>query len=251
MAYLYDLGWRQGSVFRCLLPFHTIRASPDGIAEAEGSHDLWAVVTQDCDLAAADETTDDPIVELRPIYQDSESRTSGIRSREVALMGAKGPFLHGQSPRVMLSPAALIALTLLPEGTLDNPLTDRELTRLKTWLGKRYDRPAVPKELAGLAKHIAAAVKMHKSDSIVPGVRDVLWQAEMGAPPRFSLYAVLDEGTGRESARRWLAAIALEVPSEVGVADVIEAAPGKDISWDLVETSYSADVSDITWRGGG
>lgn len=251
MAYLYDSGWRQGSVLRFSLHFSTIGApSSIEISEVQDKHDLWVVVAQDCDLAVADENSDEPIIELRPVYEDSKARPSGIRSRELVLMDSQNFFLHAQSPRVMASPLALAIATLSTSDALDNPLGDHELTRLKTWAGKRYDRPAVPEEFAQLARNIAAAVTVHRRDAIVHGIRDVLWQAEMSDPPRFSLYAVLADGTNQNLAQEWLTAMALEVPIEIGVPDEIEAAPATQISLRLIETSYSADVSDITWHRG-
>ncbi len=252
MAYLYDLGWRQGSLAAVSLGFSTTCATASGgISEIRDSHDFWVVATQDCDLAAADQSFNEPVVELRPIYRDGKSRPSGIRSRELVLVDSDALFLHAQSPRVMISPAALVASTVRLADVPGNHLTDHELVRLKTWLGKRYDRPAVPEELGKLARNIAAAVQMHRGDEIVRGIRDVLWQGEVAQPPRFSIYAVLSKEADQTRAREWLTAVALEGPVTVGVPDEIEAVPATRISLELIETSYSADVSDVTWQGGG
>jgi hypothetical protein len=142
--------------------------------------------------------------------------------------------------------------SILTHETLapDNPLADHELIRLKTWLGKRYDRPAVPDEITDLARHIASAITVHRGNPIVRGIRDVLWQYELADPPRFSLYAVLEEEADPGGAREWLATVALEIPADVGVADEIEATDARRTSLYLIENSYSADVSDLTWRGG-
>lgn len=251
MAYLYDLGWRQGSLLRYPLVFSTIHANAAAhISTAQDTHGLWVVVTQDCDLAIADEIYDEAIIELRPIYQDAKSRPSGIRSRELLLMDRSSFFLRAQSPRAMVSPASLVAATRSSPLNLENPLREHEVTRLKTWVGKRYDRPAVPEELVPLARNIAAAVEMHGKDAIVPGIRDILWQAQISIPPRFSLYAVLADDTDAGQAREWLGKLAMEVPADIGIADEIEVATASGISLHLIETSYSADVSDITWRRG-
>jgi len=47
----------------------------------------------------------------------------------------------------------------------------------------------------------------------------------------------------------WLADVSRQVPVDLGVADVIEAATAEGTSFSLVETSYAADVSQITWSG--
>jgi hypothetical protein len=67
-------------------------------------------------------------------------------------------------------------------------------------------------------------------------------------PPRYSLYAVLVDPADELEVRAWLATAAQAVPVDLGVADVIEAATAARISLNLVETSYPADVSQLTWR---
>jgi hypothetical protein len=68
-------------------------------------------------------------------------------------------------------------------------------------------------------------------------------------PTRYSLYAVLALPEDRDEVREWLTSVAGAVPAGLGIADVIEAAPATEISHDLVETSYAADDSQLTWRG--
>ena len=69
-----------------------------------------------------------------------------------------------------------------------------------------------------------------------------------GHPPRFSLFAVLDGEADEDSVRKWLAGISLEVPSDLGVVDQVEAASSRRISLELIESSYSADITQLTWR---
>ena len=67
-------------------------------------------------------------------------------------------------------------------------------------------------------------------------------------PPRFSLIAVLDNPADEGAVREWLADIAKAVPTALGVANRIEAAPATQISLHLIENSYPADVTQLTWR---
>jgi len=69
-------------------------------------------------------------------------------------------------------------------------------------------------------------------------------------PTRFSLYAVLQQAGDEEDAREWLSGIACAIPVALGVADRIEAATPAGISFHLIETSYAADVTQLTWRPG-
>jgi hypothetical protein len=71
---------------------------------------------------------------------------------------------------------------------------------------------------------------------------------ESPSPPRFSLFAVLENEADENDARTWLSAISLEIPSHLGLLDQIEAATARGISLELIETSYSADVTQVTWR---
>jgi hypothetical protein len=69
-----------------------------------------------------------------------------------------------------------------------------------------------------------------------------------GDPARYSLFAVLDHPNDESEVRAWLARIAQAVPVELGVADQIEAASADGIAFSTIESSYSADVSLVTWR---
>jgi hypothetical protein len=48
--------------------------------------------------------------------------------------------------------------------------------------------------------------------------------------------------------RTWLSAAALAVPAALGVADEIQAVTADRVSLHLIETSYAADVSQVTCR---
>ena len=61
-------------------------------------------------------------------------------------------------------------------------------------------------------------------------VRDVLMQFdETASPVRFSLFAVLEDDADEHKVRNWLSSIALDIPSDLGVADRIEAASASEV----------------------
>jgi hypothetical protein len=247
MASLHAKGWRQGSVFSAALPLTYVVVAEDGTPAARSSpHGRWVVVSQDCDLDGTDEAESEATVELRPIFVDEPPEDWGIRSGK--LLVAEGEYLVASSPRVTVS--AHVLSTLLDGGDIAHrePSTDRKLA-LKTWLGVRYDRPAVPTELVPLATRISREVRARRFRETAGRTRDVLMQFDdSGTPPRFSLFAVLERAEDEDEVRTWLSEAALAVPRTLGVADEIRAAPASEISLHLIETSYAADVSQVTWR---
>lgn len=73
---------------------------------------------------------------------------------------------------------------------------------------------------------------------------------ETALPIRFSLFAILVDEDDESQVREWLSCIAQAIPATLGLADQIEAATTAGISFELIETSYAADVSSLTWRPG-
>ena len=72
--------------------------------------------------------------------------------------------------------------------------------------------------------------------------------ADHFTPPRYSLYGIVLNEADSADVRRWLADVATRVRIELGVSDEIEAATTAGVSLELIETSYAADVTQITWR---
>lgn len=244
MASLYARGWRQGSIFAAGLPLDAVRLDANGQLEREtGRHGIWVIATQDCDLDATDDGFADPRIELRPVFTDDPPQDWGIRSARLLL--TEQEYIVSSSPRVTV--AATVLTKLLAEGCARREPDPARRAALKTWLGLRYDRPAVPTALVPLAMRVAKEVRRQRQ----PGrrVRDVLMQFDDSVqPPLYSLYAVLVDPADEADVRAWLATAAQAVPVELGVADIIEAGTAAQISLNLVETSYSADVSQLTWR---
>jgi len=238
---LYDVGWRQGRLARASLPLPQVDLDTEGrVALLQQPHDLWVVATQDCDLDLLSGADDAASVELRPVYE-REQGDWGIRSRWFRLSGRY--FTHADRPRLHVSPRTL-------ERAAQEPLLDEvRVVAFKTWLGLRYDRPAVPPELLPLMRAIGDEVHADRH-ALAHVTRDVLVQVEQeDGHVRYSLFGVVLDDSHVEDVRRWLADLATRVAIELGVADEIEAATPAGISLQLIETSYAADVTRITWRG--
>ena len=230
------------------LPLRGITCSGDEPEPVDVPHGEWMVASQECDLVAMSDTLEDPEVELRPVYRTEPPPDWGIRSARLLLSDEPSRYLIANSPRVHVAP--LLLTTMLAKGAVRTDLDHDRRTAVKTWLGLRYDRPAVPDEFVDLAKRIAEEVARKPRRATGQKVRDVLMQFESGGEtPRFSLFAVLEDDEDAELVREWLADIAQAVPTDMGLADELEVAPAARISLQLVETSYSADVTQLTWRG--
>jgi len=249
LARLYHLGWRQGSLFLARLACYGVILNEAGtVVQDYHEHDAWVVATQNCDLARFEETGSEDVVELRPVFRAHPPSERGIRSRKY-LLGPPG-YLEAESRRLMISPAALQALLRL-RTTRDNVVADDEdrVRGLKTWLGYRYDRPAVPDEYHSLATRIAEEVERHRARSYSGQVRDILVQFVEDDPPRYKLFAVIIDAADRDEIRLWLAEVARAVPAELGIADEFDAATADQTSLALIEASYAVDLTSVTWGG--
>jgi hypothetical protein len=205
------------------------------------------VVSQDCTLAYADSEDLEPRIEIRPVLNDDPPSQRGIRSRKLWLEGNE--YLDDASPHVLIAPRVLTRLLL--QGAIRDATGESRTLALKLWLGKRYDRPAVPDALIPLAQRLAEEVKRkrHRGQAMV--VRDVLFRADTDyTPPRIRLYALVEKPEDREPTRVWLAEIAMSIPTNLGVVDEFESGTSDDFAISVLENSYSADVSDVTWGQG-
>ncbi len=243
---LYELGWRQGSIFDAALPADTVVLAPNGAYQREQQeHGVWVVASQDCDLAVTPSTADGACIELRPVFSEEPPTDWGIRSRRLRLTDAC--YVVAESPRTMISPAALVA-----HGTscARAPLAPGRTVALKTWLGLRYDRPAVPDQLVELVQAIATRVADRQRRAVGEIVHDVLVQFDLsGTAPRYFLFAVIADGADREAVRSWLGAIGAGVSLDLGVMAGYDLGTKAETSLELVENSFAADLSRLTWRG--
>jgi hypothetical protein len=244
MTSLYERGWRQGSAFTANLPLDAVVCdSAVSASRDQKEHGRWVLATQDCDLNFTGDDDPEPTIELRPTFDRDPPTDWGIRSYRYRLNESE--YVTSQSRRTMIS-AALLSTLRVPA---EEDVSAARRRGLKTWLGLRYDRPAVPESLLDLAKSVVSEVSRAKNRPMGLRVRDVLMQFdESTEPPRFSLYAVLDNEEDRDAAREWLATIVMAVPRDLGVSDELDARAATGITLHLVETSYSADVTQLTWR---
>lgn len=188
-----------------------------------------------------------PVVELRQVHVSDPPNHEGIHARKFLLSADSGHYLVDDKPSAFVSPRFICDPSLASALYL---LGDSRVLALKTWLGKRYDRPAVPDELIPVARAIAEAVKSSGENGLADQVRDVYMQfADIDGTVKFSLFAVTTDGADVVKIREWLAGCALEVSVDLGVPSEIEALTASQISYATIETSYCADLSQLTWMG--
>jgi hypothetical protein len=188
-----------------------------------------------------------PVVELRQVHDSDPPSHEGIHARKFLLNSSLGHYLVDDKPSAFVSPR-FICDPMLSVSIYQ--LDGARVLALKTWLGNRYDRPAVPNEFVPLARAIADSVKSTEEKELAKQVRDVYMQFEKSQKEvRFSLYAMITEDGDVAKIREWLAACALQVPADLGLASAIEALPASQMSYATVETSYCADLSQLTWMG--
>lgn len=246
---VYAAGWRQGSVLEASIDVvSTIRNPASGeMSHLEQSHSLWALVAQDCSLFRMRANSNTPVVELRQVHDSDPPTHEGIHARKFLLDSSLGHYLVDDKPSAFVSPRFLCDTVLV---TRNYQLGESRVLALKTWLGNRYDRPAVPDELVPLAKAIASSVKSSSRAELGQNVRDVYMKFEGSADDvRFYLYAVLVEDKNRIEIREWLAECVLDISSDLGLLSGVEALPASEISLETVETLYCADLSQLTWMG--
>ncbi len=246
--HLYAAGWRQGMLLETALPLEYVRLEPNGVASHRADHGAWVLVTQDCDLDGTDIADPRLCVELRPTYalQVGDGRKAGsIRDRWFVY--DERYELDSRSPRTMITAAALS--TLVAFRGVELPLPRKQ--QLRTWLGKRYDRPALPDEYIAAAKIIGKEVERNRHSAEWPKMRDLLVSYQ---PPRAGtttpivrLYAIIFDERDRSGIRTFIDGIAATVTKR-DVAAVIEAhvATDREVTLQLLENTYAADLSKLS-----
>jgi hypothetical protein len=233
---------RMGIMLSRLVRREHVEPSPSPVARS-ATHGLWVICSQDCTLDQVGIEEPEPVIELRPVLVENPPTDWGIRARRFLLDSSH--YVDDYLPRTSIAP---VALTYIRErGNPRAPLPSDRALAFKTWLGLRYDRPAVPPDRVELARKIAEAVKALQRPAI-PAVRDVLMQFGPGDPPEYAVVAVVLDPADKQLARQWLADVALRVPTHLGTPVRLEAVTTTEASLDLVENSYAADTSQITWR---
>lgn len=239
------MGWRQGSFVEVELPLAGFVLGDQGQVRAcSGTHRMWVVASQDCDLNDWETTRTEPLVELRArITADDPDAEWGIRSRVLRLTESEG--VHSDSAPLRISPAALVAM-----ARPANVIALARAIAFKTWLGRRYDRPAVPNAQVALARDIAARARRPSRRGFAVELHDMLIQFDdRTTPPTFLLFAVVADGTDKEVARQWLTEVGIAVPDRLGVLGEVDAGYRSETSLELIESAYSADLSGLSWPG--
>jgi hypothetical protein len=207
------------------------------------TYDRWVIASQDCDLDTSDITSAEATIEARPVSTGNPNADWGIRSRILRL--SDDAYIEASSPRLNLSPKVLASL----DDAREPPIDPGRAEALKTWLGLRYDRPAVPPQYVDLAREIAGAVRRTRSAELSDRTHDVLMQFSEGSPPRFVLVAVAIDGVNAEGIAQWLVNASLQIPAELGVLGQAPTVLTKrTLSIQFLEDSYAADLSAVTWR---
>ncbi|WP_433164680.1 hypothetical protein [Kribbella sp. CA-247076] len=216
------------------------------------------IATQDCELAWTDADRDDYCIEVRPVFHEDPPDMWGIRSQRILLTQVQ--YLDSQSPRMMLSPRLIAASKDLLHKLCLMPSAARAV---KTWLGLRYDRPAVPGIFVDLHMALRSQVTKKSRRKLGFYVRDVMVRYAKNGEGlvTFELFAVLPrsdtpEGAAaavvRDKIEEWLADIAKSIPVSLGVASQVLAVPADRASIAFLEEAYAVDASDVSWpRGGG
>jgi hypothetical protein len=243
MTRLYDRGWRQGTVFNLDVTTISSTLVDGGLQAISETHGLWVVSSQDCDVAQVDANSTACCIEIRQVKEGDPGSGLGIRSRMLRL--SDDLYVDAGTPRALVAPALLTELAMV---RLWEPDASRARA-FKTWLGRRYDRPAVQDEELELAHAIAKALREHRTQPIADETHDVLMQ--IGADsPSYSLFAVVTPACDRRGALEWLTRAALAVDPELGVmAQEPLVLTKAQLSLELLEQSYSADLSDVSWGG--
>lgn len=247
---LRSKGWQQGCELRLPLPLRHTAVVHGAIADVVQTHELWVIAEQDCDLAWRAIVLDDTekfLVELRPVFTEDPPEDWGIRNQRF-LLDANGHHLLANAPVVRVTSEVIDAAEHV------DCLNDDHQLRLKTWMGLRYDRPAVPQRYMNLARALALALSVKKNRTRAERYRDVLAQYwyEDGVT-RYTLVAVLPGGPHDATsddvvdARTWLANSVRDVPADVGVAVSLEAYGDDALTLQYLEGSYSVDVSKLSW----
>lgn len=241
---LHTEGWRQGRLFKGTLSVAIHRGASLPARTDVVEYDRWVVCTQDCDLRSSGTEAGEPTIELRAVQSRDPPTDWGVRSRRFRL--TESAYVDAQIPRCHVEPRLLHSFTSERESL---PL-DARLRAFKTWLGLRYDRPAVPDELVDLARDVAKRCSSRGGRIAAESVHDVLMQFDETANPvRVALFAIVADDADKDAVRIWLGEAATRVRTDLGLVAIVDVGTRSETSLALVESSYAADLSQLTWGG--
>jgi hypothetical protein len=231
------------------LTYQTIVVRDGELVTESHDHSSWVLVDQDCDLSQTDLADNERLLELRAVQVlGSGQHISGILGRVVRLSEGLTCFAHGA--RIQLSAAAL---TALKADRAQAAMNDRERREFKTWLGLRYDRPAVPTRFDRIPKVL---LKMLKTKSFNPQrelVRDIVVYYEdapnAGDPTMVDVWAVLRDGANPEPVLKWLTGVRghlTDADKPPFVIRTIRARDAANTPLALIETYFALDSAKLS-----
>lgn len=207
----------------------------------EKNYHLWVIASQDCDLDSYPISENSALVELRPVFDEGVPSDYGIRSRKLRLSDQY--YTESEEPRLHVSPALLMTFLGGREGSLSEART----LAFKTWLGLRYDRPAVPPEHLPLMRAVVDALSKRKELVLTGSIHDVLVQVSANDPPEYVVFIVIEHESVRDDVRAWVAEKLAEIDPAIGILENLQAGTKAQLSLEFLESSYAADLTKITW----
>jgi hypothetical protein len=202
---------------------------------------LWIVATQDCDLASTAGDSEETI-EVLPVYESGEEH-SGYSIRDRLFYVTDRLYVDRRSPKVHVFSRVIAGHERRPD------LDARARRYFKTWLGRNYDRAAIPTQCIPTARRVSKAGEKEKNRDVEILVRDILMVFEdEEQPERVALYAVVYNGVPERlrEVELWLNGIAIKLGAKGTVVTRREALLESRTSLTLIEASYSADLSDLS-----
>jgi hypothetical protein len=249
---LFDAQWAQGALVRHGLPYSVTTLQGGELTLLSETHDLWILAEQDCDLSRIETTDDARFVELRAVsrYAPRERPMGGLAGKKFRLNDEL--LVSADGARATLAACALHFLEPHRDRTAVN--SDRR-RKFKTWLGMRYDRPAVPDRFIDASK--ALFKRLSRDKTAYASVRDVLVRFDPGVPPVVHLWAVTVDANPAtiERTGRWLRAVATELSDadlthQFAKIGLVEVQPARNTSLEILESYYSLDLEKLCLREG-
>jgi hypothetical protein len=209
----------------------------DGKTEAiDVAHGRWFLSEQDCDLSQTLEDDSEKLFELRAI----RSHGGDVPS---AITGAKARIDRTTCLVAMDLSTKVTARWLTVNVANRTVIPPERRAAIKTWLGFRYDRPAVPDEFTSAHRRLLALAKQERRDFNFTPLRDVFVGYERSATAGeavANIYAVLEDDSGVAAAQSWLARIRDTVsPTESFIVGEVVAAAIQDTPLNLPEIAFS------------
>jgi hypothetical protein len=206
---LHAEGWRQGSLIRETLSVHFIDLHDGAVVDRSEQFDLWLLATQDCDLDQTPCTNSTRQFELRPVLaRTRDDKLDGLRSRTILVKGEL--VLRSDSKKLTLSARALNSF----KGRREDDLDEERRVQIKTWLGLRYDRPAVPTPFVPLGFRLKTAFIDDLPERFIGVVRDVWVYFETAREVRIFVILVDVHENRADDIRDWVADVAATLSDE-------------------------------------